>query len=416
MRICFLLQELGRSGGAATVLGHAERLRSRHGFDVDVVVTDPRAEPADRPSGEYDVAIATWWQTAAALYRVNARRRALFVQSFEERFYRPTEPFARLGAGLVLALPVDYLVVAEWMRDALAELRPDANVRVVPNGVDKQVFEPRARHAGDGPLRVLVEGQPTLWFKGTRDAFEAVRGMAEPVHATLIAHDPSEADGLDADEVVGGLDAAGMAERYARSDVVLKLSRLEGLPLPPLEAMHVGVPCVATPHTGHDEYLTHGENGLVVGFDDLAGTSATLDLLARDRGVLARLSEGALARAARWPSSDDSTAALAEALGSLQDAPPPDQHRAAEQMLLRSRAAGELGGHYVGRLRWAESGLAHAQAENRELSESRDECAEMLEQARRERDEAVERLARLRATLPWRIASRARRVVRGRGG
>ena len=59
-----------------------------------------------------------------------------------------------------------------------------------------------------------------------------------------------------------------MREQYARHDVLLKLSRVEGLPLPLVEACHVGVPCVVTPFTGHDEVIRHGENGLVVGFDD----------------------------------------------------------------------------------------------------------------------------------------------------
>ncbi len=51
---------------------------------------------------------------------------------------------------------------------------------------------------------------------------------------------------------------------------------------------------MVTPVTGHDEYVAHGENGLVVDWDDPRGTTRALDLLAADRALLHRL------RAARW--------------------------------------------------------------------------------------------------------------------
>src|SRR5919206_419577 len=82
--------------------------------------------------------------------------------------------------------------------------------------------------------------------------------------------------------LVGDLDAPGMAALYRESDVLLKLSRTEGLGLPPLEAAAVGTPSVVTPYGGHPDWLRHGGNGVQVGFDDLDGTAAWLDLLARE--------------------------------------------------------------------------------------------------------------------------------------
>src|SRR3712207_8479845 len=62
-----------------------------------------------------------------------------------------------------------FIAVARWMRDLVAELRPDAACEVVLNGIDKSVFSPRDHAPSIGPLRVLVEGQPSLWFKGVQD-------------------------------------------------------------------------------------------------------------------------------------------------------------------------------------------------------------------------------------------------------
>ena len=108
----------------------------------------------------------------------------------------------------------------------------------------------------------------------------AVRAMREPVRTTLVALDAEAAGEVDVDRVVGGLDAAGMAALYRESDVLVKLSRVEGLGLAPVEGFHCGLPCVVTPFTGHEEYARHGENAIVTGFDDLPGTAGWLDLLA----------------------------------------------------------------------------------------------------------------------------------------
>src|SRR3954462_1683594 len=167
MRVCFVLHELGRAGGMGVIAGHAERLRAR-GWDAEIVLADA---VDDR---EWDFALATWWETAEALWRVNAARRGVFLQSFEERYYQDEELLERLGAASVLGLPVDYLAVGDWMREALADLRPDARCVVVRNGIDKDVFTAAGSRREDGPLRVLVEGNPGMWLKAIPDAVGAV--------------------------------------------------------------------------------------------------------------------------------------------------------------------------------------------------------------------------------------------------
>jgi glycosyltransferase involved in cell wall biosynthesis len=305
---------------------HVELLNARPGWEAAVLLAE---EVDDR---EWDFALATWWETAEALWRVRARRRGVFLQSLEERFYRERELGERLGAASVLALPVDYVTIGGWMRDVLADLRPDARCVVVRNGIDKDVFQPpaagpAAARGEHGPLRVLIEGNPAMWLKAIPDAEAAVRAMAEPATVTL----------LD-----GGKGRAEMAAAYADHDVLLKLSRVEGVALPPIEAMHVGTPCVVSPHSGHEEYVEHGVNGIVVGFDDPPAAAQALDRLSRDRGLLARLSEGALRTAAAWPSAEASADALAAALEELAAAPPPAVEPALAALLDRQRLTVEL--------------------------------------------------------------------------
>jgi O-antigen biosynthesis protein len=350
-RVAFLVEELGRSGGMAVIRRHARHLREVERVDCSLVVCGPK--PGEVPAAEdgipvrtlaaarrepVDVAVATWWTTADALYELDAARQVVFLQNLEHRFYREQERVDRLGALGVFDLPADFLVIATHMRALLERLRPDARCWLVPNGIDKALFRPREpAPPHEGPLRVLVEGQPTLWFKGMAEAVDAVGAMSEPATLTLAVHDPDDARaaGLRADRVVGGLSPEAMAALYAEHDVLLKLSRFEGLPLPPLEAFHAGLPCVLTPFTGGEDFVSHGVNSLVVGFDDLGGTAAALDLLSRDEVLRRRLRQGALDTAAGWPDRTRSSQAFASALEEvLADPPHPD---AAARRLARGR-------------------------------------------------------------------------------
>src|SRR5687767_1718504 len=140
MRVCFLVPELRPAGGLAVALGHAARLNARDDFDVDVVSLRPAgdvralSEVADE---RYDVAIATWWETVPPALDLHARRRALLVQSAEERFYRRHEPFEQLGPALALSAPLHFFAVARWLCELLRELRPESTCWFTPNGIDK---------------------------------------------------------------------------------------------------------------------------------------------------------------------------------------------------------------------------------------------------------------------------------------
>jgi O-antigen biosynthesis protein len=403
VRVCFVLPDLTPSGGAGVASAHARGLGRDHGVEAELVTLDALEEA----QGPYDVAIATWWETVPALWRLDAARRALLLQSFEQRFYDRDAPFERISAEATLSLPLDFIAVSHWLRETLLSLRPDARCHVVQPGIDKSVFT-CADRTREGPLEVLIEGQPTLSFKGVQEAVAAVRATREPVRATLVALDPATAVDAQVDRVVGGLDAAAMAELYRESDVLLKLSRVEGLGLSPVEGFHCGLPCVVAPFTGHHDYVRHGANGVVVGFDDVEGTAGWLDVLARDRELLGKLSDGARRTADEWPSQEMSTRLLHEALLEVAESAPP---AADGPLLLRTLALGTaLGRARLSRRQAAtEHALTSAEALVRELSESRDECAERLAESKAE-------LARIRGTRAYRLGAAVKRAATLRRG
>ena len=181
MRVAFLTQDLQLSGGVGVLLEHAAQLAGL-GFEVDLVLTRTSERPDwahralqgatvrgidDARGRRYDVAVSTWWETTQRLFELDAARYACFVQSLEDRFYPPGDP-RRLAASLSLDVPARFITEARWIADTLAELRPAEQVLYVRNGIAKHVFGPvpAAPPPHEGPLRILVEGNAGVPFKG----------------------------------------------------------------------------------------------------------------------------------------------------------------------------------------------------------------------------------------------------------
>ena len=352
VRVAFLLKDLQLSGGVGVVVTHARNLATLGDHEVTLVTTRPRREPdweyshlphlrtlplEEAINERFDVAVSTWWETAYELFMLDAGRYSSFVQSVEDRFYEGYESVDRLGARVTLDLPVAFITEAAWIADTLTGLRPDAQVHLVRNGIDKETFPLAAEPpvARDGaPLRVIVEGDPAIWFKGVGDALEAVDAMSEPCELTLVCPNRLGLKPRHAAMAVGPLTGPEMAAAFSGSDVLLKLSRVEGMYGPPLEAFRCGATCVTTEVTGSEEYIRHGENALVCDWDDPGGTAAQLDMLARDRELLGRLRSGALATAAGWPDWPEASEAMARALEEIACSPPPEPYAGARELML----------------------------------------------------------------------------------
>ncbi len=185
-----------------------------------------------------------------------------------------------------------FITEARWIADTLERLHPGEKVLYVRNGLAKDVFAPvdassarRASAAAADPDR----GQRAACrSRASHEARRRVRGDDRRRGTSPSSRgDGSAARVAGVDRAAGPVSQAQLAALYAESDVLLKLSRVEGMFGPPLEAFHKGATCVVTPVTGHDEYIVHGENGLVVDWDDPPGTTRALELLARDRDAAA---------------------------------------------------------------------------------------------------------------------------------
>ncbi len=106
--------------------------------------------------------------------------------------------------------------------------------------------------------------------------------------------------GLDPGMLVfpGYIEEAHKPALYRRAVCFVFPSRYEGFGLPPLEALHHGVPVIGSNVSAIPEVV--GQAGMLVAPDDVSGMAKALIAVMTDAGLRARLSARALAQAARF--------------------------------------------------------------------------------------------------------------------
>lgn len=306
IRVAFVVSDPG-AGSAPGAAALARALQAHPGFAVVLVAAGGAGEGvlplSEVREQSFDVALSTGWETTPALFALKATRYASFVAGIED-----VDPAERFGARLALDLPVAFVTDLEVLHETLRSLRPDADCHLVRAGSDA------ARQAGSAPVRAPGEGPLRIRVAEGRGAAAAALALTTAPHELTAA-------GAQCDVVL-----APDGEVRATAAVVR-------------EAMSAGAAAVAAETAVSRAFLRHGVNGLVCDSEDPRGTARQLDLLAQDRGLLERLSAGAVQTARAEPSWEDAAGDLAAALREIAGSPPPDANAAAARMAADLRAA-----------------------------------------------------------------------------
>ena len=227
----------------------------------------------------------------------------------------------RLEGTLVARAPC--LVVSAGERAALGNRD---TIRVVPNGVDTQVFayredaRPRARLVFAGNLGYFPNVDAAIWL--ARDIFPRVRAAVPEAELRLVGARPTR--GVRALARVPGVSLGtavpDMApELRAATVAIVPLRAGSGVQNKVLEAMAVGTPVVATPRAAAGLDVRAGEHLLVA--EDAAGLAAAAGMLLRDPArarTLARAARTLVEERYRW---EDSAAAVEQAWRGALPAP-----------------------------------------------------------------------------------------------
>lgn len=337
MKIGFLVSELsGISGGMNVVIEYASRLQAS-GHDVVLIPPEVPAGPRSawhprlaglrlqplsaRSSERFDVVLATWWRTYFDLWRLDSRIYGYLNQSLESRFH--AEPHLKLLSRTTYALPLLFVTEARWLADFIRAAQPQAPVLYVQNGLSREYFPcVDAPPPRSGPLRVLVEGPAGIPFKGVAETFELLSALRPELHFETGWLTSSPGDQLPTVAghpvtVHGRVPLAEVHQVLRAYDVLLKLSRVEGMYGPPLEMFSQGGTALTYNVTGSDEYVVHGQNALLVERHNRAQLLRYLRLLDASPAYLAHLRHHALQTARAYPDWDTSAQRLSTGLQEL---------------------------------------------------------------------------------------------------
>lgn len=283
-----------------------------------------------------------WFSGIAALEPARAAGIPL-VQSYHSIAAAPETPLTegerpespgRLAGERLLAHEVDLVIaVSEAERRTVLERfgADPARVRVVPLGVDTELFHPVQGGESDeqrdwlehgGRPEVLVVGRlhPLKGFDLAIEAVAAIPEDSRPVLRIVGAPPPDGDDharqlheavakhGMIATTAFdGALRRGELAERIRRATILLIPSHTETFGLVALEASASGVPVIARDTGGLREAVLNGETGVLVSGDDPANWAGAIEKLLADPDLLASM--GAKARehalSTSWESSAD---------------------------------------------------------------------------------------------------------------
>lgn len=209
-----------------------------------------------------DVVVATWWETAEAVFGYPPSKGAKFylIQHYEI-WGGPAE---RVDA--TWRLPMHKVVIARWLYEKGMELGvPPSQMRHIPNGLNHWIYRVLIP-IETRPKRVAMLYHPAAW-KGGRDGIRALQ-LAKERHPDLRAvffgtgaKPPDLPPWIEyrrnppQDDLVRSV--------YNGSSIYLCPSWTEGWHLPPAEAMACGCALVSTDIGGVRDYASEGDTALL---------------------------------------------------------------------------------------------------------------------------------------------------------
>lgn len=206
------------------------------------------------------------------------------------------------------------MAVSEPARAFVGRYFPNFPMRVVPNGIDLDVYKPGLppiRHLRDDHINILFVGRLEK-RKGMGDLLRAYRSIVErvPQSRLIIVGDGPLRGRLESyvtryrlpNVVMAGYVPESVKPRYyASADIFCApATGAESFGIVLLEALASGLPVVATEVPGYMSVLEPGRDSITVQPKNWRELAASLVILARDAELRARLGGYAVQKARRY--------------------------------------------------------------------------------------------------------------------
>ena len=271
---------------------------------------------ADIPDA--DVVIATWWETAEWVVRLNPSkgRKAHFVQGHEVYPWLPQN-----RAHAAHRLPLHRIVISRWLADIMRNTYGDERTSLVYNGVDQQCFQAPARGKQTRPtVGLLFSETPFKGFDASLSMLVELQRDIPTLRVLAFGFNAPRRELPPFFEFFADPPPVTLSSIYSSCDVWLTASSSEGFNMPAIEAMACRTPVVAFQTGWPAEAVMTGVNGACVEVGDFkALKSQTRALLNCSDDTWRRQSQAAYAAALPMTWSRSSSA-LEAALANLSQA------------------------------------------------------------------------------------------------
>jgi GT2 family glycosyltransferase/glycosyltransferase involved in cell wall biosynthesis len=300
LRVVYVTEDTGVGGGHRDVFEHLNRLLDRgHEVALYTLGENPDWFPLRAPvysfafydelveelAGLDAIKVATWWNTAAPVWRASVLRGipVYFVQDIETSYY-PDDERTRHAVIDSYRPEFRYMTISSWNRERLRELGLEAEL--IPPGIDLDTFRPledvERRH---DMVLALGRSNPLKNLPLTVDAWRALRDPRPELCLFGIEPELADEEGM---RYVESPSDEEVNELFNLASVFVQTSTHEGFALPPLEAMATGGAVVCTDAHGNRDFCVDGENCLMPE-PTVAAVSAALQRLLDDPELRGRL-------------------------------------------------------------------------------------------------------------------------------
>jgi teichuronic acid biosynthesis glycosyltransferase TuaC len=194
------------------------------------------------------------------------------------------------------------ICISGKVRDEVMQGTPTANIAVIRNGVDPQIFSPARTFAASNVILSVGNLIPIKGHELLLRAVAAVCVQYPDVFCEIIGDGPERsrlhalaAELKIADRVrfLGRQNRSQVAEAMRRCSVFALPSRYEGLGCVYLEAMSAEKPVIACRGQGIEEVIQHGRNGWLIEPGDLQGLTDVLLRLLQNAQLRRQMGEAA---------------------------------------------------------------------------------------------------------------------------
>ncbi|TDB39559.1 MAG: glycosyltransferase [Actinobacteria bacterium] len=195
---------------------------------------------------------------------------------------------------------------SRWLLDMAEKsgvLQTALDARVIPNGIDTDIFSPGDRNVARAKLGIAPDAtvllsvgkdiatNPYKGFETLVEACERLAGRGSDAKLIAIGSDapPRRFGGMEVRFAPFISDSAALATYYRAADVYVHPAQAEVLGLTIIEAMACGLPVAASDVGGIPEVIEHGANGLLFRAGDAIDLAEKLTLLLGDAAVRTHL-------------------------------------------------------------------------------------------------------------------------------